>query len=108
MNADRKLPKEPDCHCSIPPLVFTTKLFLILFPCECVCYPNVVFLGFLSVCNGTLQGPFPLAVRSESSFASEAEAAFKEKALAPCKSIGQIVEGAHLRVALQEVAGTHS
>ena len=61
------------------------------------------------MCNGTLQGPFPLVVRSESSFASEAKAAFKrKKALAPCKSIGQIEEGAHLRVAPQEVTATHS
>lgn len=71
-------------------------------------YPNVVFLGFYQSGNGTLQGPFPLAVRSESSFASEAEAAFKEKALAPCKSIGQIAEGADLRVAPQEVTETYS
>lgn len=70
--------------------------------------PKCCFSRFLSVCNGTLQGPFPLAVRSESSFASEAEAAFKEKALAPCKSIGQIAEGADLRVAPQEVTETHS
>lgn len=72
-NTDRKLPKEPDCHCSIPPLVFATKLFVLFFPSlglvrVCVCSPNVVFLVFLSVCSGTLQGPFPLAVRSESFF----------------------------------------
>ncbi|CAB1452823.1 unnamed protein product [Pleuronectes platessa] len=48
------------------------------------------------------RGPFPSAVRSEGSPASEAGAAFKEKALAPCKSIGQIAEGARLRAALQE------
>lgn len=51
MNADRKLPKEPDCHCSMLPLVFTTKLFLIFSPpseCVCVCYPNVVLFFFLS------------------------------------------------------------
>ena len=70
--------------------------------------PKCCFSRFLSVCNGTLQGPFPLAVRSESPFASEAKAAFKEKALAPCKSIGQIAEGADLRVAPQEVTETHS
>lgn len=60
-------------------------------------FPKCCFPSFLSVCSGTLQGPFPLAVRSESFFASEAEAAFKEKALAPCKSIGQTGEGADLR-----------
>ena len=73
-----------------------------------MCYPNVVFLGFYQSVTAHCRGPFLLAVRSESSFASEAEAAFKEKALAPCKSIGQIAEGADLRVAQQEVTKTHS
>lgn len=73
-----------------------------------MCYPNVVFLGFYQSVKAHRRGPFLLAVRSEGSFASEAEAAFKEKALAPCKSIGQIAKGAELRVALQEVTETHS
>lgn len=30
MNTDRKLPKEPDCHSFITPLVFATKWLLIL------------------------------------------------------------------------------
>lgn len=87
---------------------FHTQIILNFFPLWVWVLPKCCFSRFFSVCNDLLQGPFSLAVRSESSFASEAEAAFKEKALEPCKSIGQIVEGAHLRVALQEVTETHS
>lgn len=88
---------------------FPNQIIQIFFFFLWVCVLHkCCFCRFLSVCNDTLQGPFPLAVRSESSFACEAEAAFKEKALAPCKSIGQIEEGAHLRVAPQEVTATHS
>lgn len=72
------------------------------------CCFSRLFFFFYQCVTAHCRGPFPLAVRSETPFASEAEAAFKEKALAPCKSIGQIAEGADLRVAPQEVTGTHS
>lgn len=108
MDADRKLPKEPDCHCSIPPR-FYNQIIPNSFSLWVVCvFPKCCFPGFLSVCNGTTAGALSFSRQIREFFASEAEAAFKETALAPCKSIGQIVEGAHMRVAQQEVAETRS
>lgn len=64
---------------SDPPLLFTTKFFLHLFHLMPFVGATQSLFGYsLSVCNGTPQGPFPLAIRSESLPASEAKTAFKD------------------------------
>lgn len=64
---------------------FHYQIILHFFPpSECVCVTQMLFFflsKFLSACNGTLQEPFPLAARSESFVASEAQAVFKGKTL---------------------------